>query len=141
LRSSWWTPRLQRDLENTEFSHELDQAVERGEVWSADNIELRSYGTIADPIELQPDQEEVHVGRRDTPVLSSWICDHTRSLTQKRCYVWLIGILFWLGSTEVKTVDGISSNGPNNRLARHKLSNRPSRPASEKPTRISSRRQ
>jgi hypothetical protein len=35
LRSSWWTPRLQRDLENTEFSHELDQAVERGEVYAS----------------------------------------------------------------------------------------------------------
>lgn len=26
LRSSWWTPRLQRDLEKAEFSREIDQA-------------------------------------------------------------------------------------------------------------------
>lgn len=35
LRSNWWTPRLQRDLENAEFSRELDQAVERGEVYAS----------------------------------------------------------------------------------------------------------
>jgi hypothetical protein len=35
LRSSWWTPRLQRDLENTEFSRKLNQAVQRGEVYAS----------------------------------------------------------------------------------------------------------
>ncbi|MCU0315096.1 MAG: DUF6531 domain-containing protein [Fimbriimonadaceae bacterium] len=35
LRSSWWTPRLQRDLESAEFSREIDQAVQRGEVYAS----------------------------------------------------------------------------------------------------------
>lgn len=35
LRTSWWTPKLQRDLEKAEFSREIDQAVERGEVYAS----------------------------------------------------------------------------------------------------------
>jgi hypothetical protein len=35
LRSSWWTLRFQRDLVNTEFSRERDQAVQRGEVFAS----------------------------------------------------------------------------------------------------------